>query len=60
MGIDINKRIFIVSDILLSVHNELNTHVLMINGNKTFYEHDSLFSLFNSLSRDLNERLDIH
>ena len=60
MGIDINKRIFIVSDILLSVHNELNTHVLMINGNKTFYEHDSLSTLFNSLSRDLNERLDIH
>ena len=25
----------------------------MINNNKSFYEHESLFSLFNSLSRDL-------
>ena len=31
-----------------------------MNDDKTFYEHDSLFSLFNSLSRDLKARLDIH
>ena len=31
--------------------------MFIINNNKTFYEHDSLFSLFNSLSRDLNARL---
>ena len=57
-----NIHIHIVSGILLSINNEINVHEFIINNNKTFYEHDSSFSLFNtgSLSRDLKARLDIH
>ena len=57
---NINITIYIVSCILLSINNEINEHEFIINNNKTFYEHDSLISLFNSLSRDLKARLDIH
>ena len=60
MGMNINIHIYIVSGILLSISNEINVHEFIINNNKTFYEHDSLFSLFNSLSRDLKATLDIH
>ena len=60
VGMNINIHIYIVSGILLSINNEINVHKFIINNNKTFYEHDSLFSLFNSLSRDLKARLDIH
>ena len=57
---NINIHIYIVSDILLMINNEINVHEFIINNYKTFYEHDSLFSLFNSLSHDLKARLDIH
>ena len=60
VGMNINIHIYIVSGILLSINNEINVHEFIINNNKTFYEHDSLFSLFNSLSRDLKARLNIH
>ena len=60
VGMNINKHIYIVSGILLSINNEITVHEFIINNNKVFYEHDSLFSLFNSLSRDLKARLDIH
>ena len=60
VGMNINIHIYIVSGILLSINNEINAHNFIMNNNKTFYEHDSLFSLFNSLSRDLKARLDIH
>ena len=60
VGMNINIHIYIVSGILLSINNEINVHKFIMNNYKTFYEHDSLFSLFNSLSRDLKARLDIH
>ena len=60
VGMNIGIHIYIVSGILLSIKNEINVHKFILNNNKTFYEHDSLFSLFNSLSRDLKARLDIH
>ena len=53
VGININIHIYMVSGILLSIHNKMNTYVFMINNNKTFYEHDCS-------SRDLNERPDIY
>ena len=59
-GINIYIHIHIVCGIPLCIHNETNTYVFMINNNKTFYEHESLLLLLNSLSRDLNEKLDIH
>ena len=57
---NINIHIYIVSGIFLSINNEIKVHEFIINNNKTFYEYDSLFSLFNSLSCDLKARLDIH
>ena len=60
VGMDINIHIYTGSGILLSINNEITVHEFITNNNKTFYEHDSLFSLFNSLSRDLKARLDIH
>ena len=60
VGMNINIHIYIVSGILLSINNEINVHKFIMNNYKTFYEHDLLFSLFNSLSRDLKARLDIH
>ena len=60
VGMNINIHIYIVSGILLSINNEINAHKFIMNNKKTFYEHDSLFSLLNSSSRDLKARLDIH
>ena len=57
---NINIHFYIVSGILLSINDEINAHEFIINNNKTFKEHDSLYSMFNSLSRDLNARVDIH
>ena len=48
-GINIYIHIYIASVILLSIHNEINTYVFMINNYKTIYEYDSLSSLLNSL-----------
>ena len=48
VGMNINMHIYIVSGILLSINNEINVHKFIMNNNKTFYEHDSLFSLFNN------------
>ena len=60
VGMNKYIHIYIVSGILLSINNEINVQEFIKNNNKTFYEHDSLFSLFNSSSRDLKARLDIH
>ena len=60
LGMNINIHIYIVSGIFLSINNEINVHEFIINNNKTLNEHDSLFSLSNSISRDLKARLDIH
>ena len=45
-GINIYIHIYIVCGILLFIHNEKYTHVFMMNNNKTFYEHESKFSVY--------------